>query len=44
MGNTKRDLKLWAKEHLRGVENTLLPSFTPDLAALDEEGIRHDVR
>jgi 4-hydroxy-tetrahydrodipicolinate synthase len=36
--------KAWAREALVGVENALLPSFTPDLRALDEEGIRHDVR
>jgi 4-hydroxy-tetrahydrodipicolinate synthase len=40
----KRDLKEWAKSHFRGYENVLMPSFTPDLAALDEEGIRRDVR
>ncbi len=28
----------------QGIENILLPSFTPDLKELDEEGIRHDVR
>ncbi|MBC8073777.1 MAG: dihydrodipicolinate synthase family protein, partial [Deltaproteobacteria bacterium] len=37
-------LKTWAKEHMIGVENTTMPSFTPDLSALDEVGIRHDVR
>ena len=31
-------------EHFQGYENVLMPSFTPDLAALDEEGIRRDVR
>lgn len=40
----KRDLKDWAREHFRGFENVLMPSFTPDLATLDEEGIRRDVR
>jgi len=44
MTRAKRDLKSWAREHMRGVENTLLPSFTPDLSELDEAGIRHDVR
>jgi 4-hydroxy-tetrahydrodipicolinate synthase len=29
---------------MRGVQNMLIPSFTPDLAALDEDGIRWDVR
>lgn len=36
--------KQWAREALVGVENALMPSFTPDLADLDEAGIRHDVR
>jgi len=40
----KRDLKEWAREHFRGYENVLVPSFSPDLAELDEAGIRHDVR
>ena len=33
-----------AKESFRGLETILMPSFTPDLKSLDEEGIRHDVR
>ena len=36
--------KATAKKVFRGIENILMPSFTPDLKALDEEGIRHDVR
>lgn len=44
MANSKSDLKKWAKEHMKGVENTLFPSFTPDMKGLDEEGIRLDVR
>lgn len=36
--------KLWAKERLRGIENCIFPSFTPDLRQLDADGIRHDVR
>jgi len=44
MTRAKRDLKSWAREHMKGVENTLFPSFTPDLSELDEAGIRHDVR
>ena len=44
MTRTKSELKRWARENMRGVENTLFPSFTPDLRELDEEGIRHDVR
>jgi 4-hydroxy-tetrahydrodipicolinate synthase len=38
------ELKKWAKEHMRGVENVTIPSFSPDLSELDEEGIRWDVR
>jgi len=40
---TKRDAKQWAKQHLRGLEAVIFPSFTPDLKELDEEGIRYDV-
>ncbi len=39
----KSELKRWAKAHMVGVENTTIPSFSPDLLALDEAGIRHDV-
>jgi len=39
----KRDAKQWAKQHLRGLEAVIFPSFTPDLKELDEEGIRYDV-
>ncbi|MCL4872246.1 MAG: dihydrodipicolinate synthase family protein [Anaerolineae bacterium] len=44
MSRKKFELKQWAKENMKGVENTLLPSFTPDMKGLDEEGIRLDVR
>lgn len=44
MTREKSMMKQWAKENLKGVENTLFPSFTPDMKALDEEGIRLDVR
>jgi 4-hydroxy-tetrahydrodipicolinate synthase len=36
--------KQWAKEHYKGMENLLFPSYTPDFKTLDEEGIRNDVR
>lgn len=36
--------KQWAKEHYKGIENLLLPSYSPDFKKLDEEGIRNDVR
>ena len=41
---TKSEAKQWAKENYNGLEGVICPSFTPDLAELDEEGIRHDVR
>jgi len=44
MQRDKQDMKKWAQQHLKGIENTLIPSFTPDMRELDEEGIRHDVR
>lgn len=40
----RQDRKAWAREHFRGFENILMPSFTPDLKKLDEAGIRLDVR
>ncbi len=40
---TRKEAKAWARQHYRGLEGALMPSFTPDLAELDEEGIRHDV-
>jgi 4-hydroxy-tetrahydrodipicolinate synthase len=36
--------KQWAKEHYKGIENLLIPSYSPDFKTIDEEGIRHDVR
>ncbi|GIK56774.1 MAG: hypothetical protein BroJett015_24370 [Chloroflexota bacterium] len=44
MSRKKSDLKQWAKENMKGVENTLFPSFTPDMKHLDEAGIRWDVQ
>ena len=44
MSIKKTELKKWARENLKGVENTLFPSFTPDMKTLDEDGIRLDVR
>jgi 4-hydroxy-tetrahydrodipicolinate synthase len=34
----------WAKEHLHGVINVIIPSFSSDLRTLNEPAIRHDVR
>ena len=36
--------KAWAKMQLRGGESFVMPSMQPDMKALDEEGIRRDVR
>lgn len=44
MNRKKSELKKWAKENLKGVENTLFPSFSHDMKNLDEDGIRLDVR
>ena len=41
---SRTEKKQWAHEHLKGMENVLMPSFSPDFKDLDEEGIRHDVR
>jgi len=40
----KAEAKEWAKSFYRGLEATILPSFTPDELLLDETAIRHDVR
>src|ERR1700679_2783486 len=39
----KSERKAWAREKLKGVEGTLRASFSPDMADLDEDAIRHDV-
>jgi 4-hydroxy-tetrahydrodipicolinate synthase len=41
---SKTETKQWAREHLKGMENVIMPSFSPDFRNLDEDGIRHDVR
>src|SRR5579872_399310 len=43
-GPAKSERKEWAREHLKGMGNALMPSFAPDFKSLDEEGIRADVR
>ncbi len=40
---TRSEAKQWAKQHLKGLEAVIFPSFSPDLKELDEEGIRYDV-
>jgi dihydrodipicolinate synthase/N-acetylneuraminate lyase len=44
MQYTKREAKEWARAHMRGVCNVLMPTFTSDLRRLNERAIRHDVR
>ena len=40
----KGEAREWALQNLKGVANTIQPSFTSDLKGLNEKGIRHDVR
>ncbi len=40
----KSEAKEWARENQKGIECCVMPSFTPDLGKLDEDGIRHDVQ
>ena len=40
----KSEAREWAREHLRGVANVVIPSYTTDLEGLNEAGIRHDIR
>jgi 4-hydroxy-tetrahydrodipicolinate synthase len=40
----KTEAKAWAREAYRGLDTTILPSFTPATLELDEAGIRHDMR
>lgn len=40
----KSEAREWAREHLRGVANVVIPSYTKDLKGLNEKGIRHDIR
>jgi hypothetical protein len=37
------DRKKWSRQNFRGMESFIMPSFTPGLEDLDEEGIRNDV-
>jgi 4-hydroxy-tetrahydrodipicolinate synthase len=40
----KYEAREWAREHLRGVANVVIPSFSANLDGLCEPGIRHDIR
>src|SRR5947209_12462859 len=44
MQYTKREAKEWARAHMRGVCNVIMPTFTSDLKRLNEAAIRFDVR
>src|SRR5512132_3464422 len=39
----KSDARAWAREHLVGCSAVTIPSYSADLASLNERGIRHDV-
>ena len=38
----KGDARGWARENLKGVANVIIPSFTSDLAAINERAVQHD--
>ena len=40
----KHEAREWAKATMKGVANTITPTFTHDLRSLNERAIRHDVR
>ncbi len=40
----KGESRAWAVQNLRGVANVIIPTFTRDLSALNEEAVRFDVR
>jgi 4-hydroxy-tetrahydrodipicolinate synthase len=40
----RKNIKKWAQEHYKGLENALLPTFTKDMSDIDEQAIRLDVR
>ena len=40
----KAEAREWAREHMRGCANVVIPSYSRDLRRLNEQGIRHDVR
>ncbi|MEO8100561.1 MAG: dihydrodipicolinate synthase family protein [Acidobacteriota bacterium] len=42
--NARSEKKEWAREHLKGLNGLVMPSFTPDFKALDEAGIRADIQ
>lgn len=41
---TRAEAKDWARQHLKGVCNVVMPTFTSDFGSLNEAAIAHDVR
>jgi 4-hydroxy-tetrahydrodipicolinate synthase len=40
----KSEARAWARQHMKGCANVIIPTFTSDLKGLNEKAIRHDVR
>jgi 4-hydroxy-tetrahydrodipicolinate synthase len=40
----RQEARAWSREQLQGVCNVVIPSYTSNLADINEAGIRHDVR
>ena len=43
-GYSRDEGREWARESFRGVHNVIIPSYTNDLSAINEQAVRHDVR
>lgn len=41
---SKAEARAWARENMRGVANVVTPTFTSDLAGVNEAATRHDIR
>ncbi|MFD3581025.1 dihydrodipicolinate synthase family protein [Streptomyces sp. NPDC058683] len=41
---TREEARDWARAHLKGVINVIIPSFTTDLEGINEAAVRNDVR
>ena len=41
---SKSEARAWAFEHMHGVANVVIPTFTQDLKRLNEQAIRYDIR
>jgi len=44
VGYPKSDARAWAREHMHGLCNVVIRSYTLDLKRLNEKGVRHDIR